>query len=74
MTAAMKKVLSPISETNIMPQDFRNPAVRPPASRLVMLSERDELPGLLGTRQTTSHAAEDRVVLVSCARPFSGGN
>ena len=50
MTAAMKKVLSPISETNIMPQDFRNPAVKPPASRLVIFSERDTLPDLLKTR------------------------
>ncbi len=39
MTAAMKKVLSPISETNIMPQDFKNPAAKPPASRLVMSAE-----------------------------------
>ena len=37
ITAAMKKVLSPISETRIMPQDFKKPAARPPASRLVML-------------------------------------
>ena len=37
ITAAMKKVLSPISETRIMPQDFKKPAARPPARRLVML-------------------------------------
>ena len=44
MTAAMKKVLSPISETSIMPQDFRNPAAKPPASRLVMSAELMRLP------------------------------
>lgn len=37
ITAAMKKVLSPISETRIIPQDFKNPAARPPARKLVML-------------------------------------
>ena len=37
ITAAMKKVLSPISETRIIPQDFKKPAARPPAKRLVML-------------------------------------
>lgn len=36
MTAAMKKVLSPISETSIIPHDFRKPPAKPPASRLVI--------------------------------------
>lgn len=38
ITAAMKKVLSPISETRIIPQDFKKPAARPPARKLVMCS------------------------------------
>lgn len=38
MTAAMKKVLSPISDTSIMPDDFRKPAAKPPESKLVMLA------------------------------------
>lgn len=37
MTAAMKKVLSPISETSIIPHDFRKPAPKPPAKILVMV-------------------------------------
>lgn len=37
ITAAMKKVLSPISDTNIIPHDFRKLAPKPPASRLVIL-------------------------------------
>lgn len=37
MTAAMKKVLSPISDTSIMPQDLRKPAPKPPASMLLIV-------------------------------------
>lgn len=37
ITAAIKNVLSPISETNIIPQDFKNPVARPPAKKVVML-------------------------------------
>ena len=37
ITAAMKNVLSPISETKIIPHDFKKPVAKPPASKLVML-------------------------------------
>lgn len=37
ITAAMKNVLSPISETKIIPHDFKNPVARPPANKVVML-------------------------------------
>ncbi len=53
MTAAIKNVLSPISETNIMPQDLRKPAVSPPASRLVMSAQKNEQVGGIGTAGAT---------------------